>query len=228
MPESLSERVLSDDFIDEAQVRFARGTTKELARYIEAAVLSRASEQVATLEAERDKWRTAWEGVNTHRNQLRDALAAAESRLADAERRGAREGFEQAGQWLFSTYFYAKATSVEWMGMEKFRLEAERRYPAPAAPAGEQTRPAPTPEGRTCHVGGECVNPATCSTLGPCIYRPAAAPEPEVIAPSRIWLPVQDAGANTKLKVCITQRDAAAMAQMAAQYASRPTQTAEG
>lgn len=35
----MNTRILSDDFIDEAQVRFARATTKELARYIEAAVI---------------------------------------------------------------------------------------------------------------------------------------------------------------------------------------------
>lgn len=52
---------------------------------------------------------------------------------------------------------------------------------------------------------------------------PAPTPEPEIIAPNRIWLPVQEAWENTTLTVCITQRDAAAMAQMAAQYVSRPT-----
>ena len=109
------------------------------------------AEQVAALEAERDEWRTAWEGVNTHRNQLRDALAAAESRLASARVEGALNvqtrlvgAFTDGATWLLSRQ--GANTSAILIAQCEAADEAARRYPAPAAPAGEQTRPAPTPE----------------------------------------------------------------------------------
>ena len=120
------------------------------------------AEQVAALEAERDEWRTAWEGVNTHRNQLRDALAAAESRLASARVEGARL---QREAWVAGATAVADVSGCFVCSPRprrpttgddakvKYRLagvtfaeHAARRYPAPAAPAGEPTRPATTPE----------------------------------------------------------------------------------
>ena len=97
------------------------------------------ADQVAALEAERDKLKRIVEQLG---RELDDALrlkVAAESRLASARVEGAREALTRvaaerlSGEW----------TSIAGRGVLEFR---DREYPAPAAPAGEQTRPAPTPE----------------------------------------------------------------------------------
>lgn len=83
MPETLSAQVLTSDFIDEAQVRFARATTYDLARYIERAAVATLERRLAAAEREATKYREAFE-ASERLAQVR--LRAAESRVEDIQR----------------------------------------------------------------------------------------------------------------------------------------------
>lgn len=176
-------------------------------------------ERVAALEAERDGWRIAWEGVNTHCNKLRDALAAAESRLAAARVEGAREALTRLrhefgeGTGDRGTIGVRGLTDYAHNHVEHFR---DREYPAPSAHAGEA---------RPCERNGPCIAPASCEAGETCYGRPAPTPEPE----KNVYLPVgilshRGAFVPSASMVRVTPEDCRRIVALG----SRPTQTAEG
>lgn len=112
---------------------------------------------------------------NTH---LLAKAREVESRLADAERRVAREAFVAGALWA------DREVPADTLNTPMAEAEARRRYPAPPrASEGERETP--------CHRGGNCLAPSVCATGGPCQYRPT----PQAAPPAMPWrIAVQEMG----------------------------------
>ena len=200
---------------------------------------SRVISSVAALEAERDEWKREADKLAEHNRKaaktyydiadatlpsssgpqdiiteiyrLREAERTAESRLASARVEGARE---------FVARYVSANNSPDMTDrffhflrdLESFR---DREYPAPAAPAGEQTR-------RDVEQAYGALADTLARMPEPTITRPAPTPEPE---PLVFDVNVSSDGdwwhtMRVTLPPDVTRRIVA--------LGSRPTQTAEG
>lgn len=178
--------------------------------------MSKISEQVRELEARAFEAERQVSRCIDERNEFlrtikaaQDAQRAAESRLAQARVEGAREALTR---YCWSdggtSHRLVSGGDCEYHASGNCRVLRFRDREYPAVPEGGRDV-----ERCGCWAGPNGGCDESC--------RPTPTPE-RTFAPSRIWLPLEEAGAVTELKVCITPRDAANIVLMADLFAENP------
>lgn len=203
-------RLLTDDFLDEAVVRFARNRPTELAAYIERECVKRYTAQVARLERERDAAIQARDNWAKNYDEVRNRYLAAEESERTARVEGAREMAEDIAR-AWRSEFHAEARVLGEDGHEFIQAFVNRLRPATGE---EPTRG----ECAVCKDAREVFDPVN-SVWTWCrecqSHPPQAAPEPA----AGLWVDV----VNTYRRVIGRAEFNASDAKRLVALASRPT-----